>query len=83
MPVLSQERLRDAEEVKQARESIRKRGWSEGEVRWRSWLARRGHDVMVSDWNLHQYVDGECIPPSRDPFWLNANEKPLPDYEAG
>ena len=30
---------------------------------------------MVHDWNLYQYIDGECIPPSRDPFWLNANEK--------
>ena len=38
---------------------------------------------MVSDWNLYQYIDGECIPPSRDPFWINANEVPLPDYEAG
>ena len=38
---------------------------------------------MVHDWNLYQYIDGECIPPSRDPFWLNANEKPMPDYEAG
>lgn len=77
------EKMRDKEQLQQARESIRKRGWSDGEVKWRSWLARRGHDVMVHDWNLYQYIDGECIPPSRDPFWLNANEKPLPDYEAG
>ncbi|KAL1522865.1 hypothetical protein AB1Y20_017830 [Prymnesium parvum] len=77
------EKMREQEQLQQARESIRKRGWTDGEVKWRSWLARRGHDVMVHDWNLNQYIDGECIPPSRDPFWLNANEKPLPDYEAG
>ena len=39
--------------------------------------------MQVNQWNLHEYVDGECTPPSRDPFWLSANEKPLPDYEAG
>jgi len=77
------QKLKDEEQLREARESIRKRGWSENEVKWRSWLARRGRDVMVNDWNLSQYIDGECIPPSRDPFWLNANEKPLPDYEAG
>jgi len=77
------EKLRDEEQLREARESIRKRGWTENEVKWRSWLARRGHDVMVNDWNLYRHIDGECIPPSRDPFWLNANEKPLPDYEAG
>jgi len=38
---------------------------------------------MVNDWNLYRYIDGDCIPPSRDPFWLNSNEVPLPDYEAG
>ena len=77
------EKLTDEQQLAEARESIRKRGWSEGEVKWRAWLATRGHDVQVNDWNLHKYVDGECIPPSRDPFWLNANEKELPDYEAG
>ena len=77
------EKARDEQMLRDARESIRKRGWSEGEVKWRAWLATRGHDVQVNDWNLHKYVDGECIPPSRDPFWLNANEKELPDYEAG
>jgi hypothetical protein len=77
------EKLRDEEQLREARESIRKRGWTENEVKWRSWLARRGHDVMVNDWNLYRHIDGECTPPSRDPFWLNANEKPLPDYEAG
>ena len=77
------EKARDEQMLRDARESIRKRGWSEGEVKWRAWLATRGHDVQVNDWNLHKYVDGECIPPSRDPFWLNANEKKLPDYEAG
>ena len=77
------QKLADAEQLAEARESIRRRGWTEGEVKWRSWLARRGHDTMVNDWNLYQYVDGECIPPSRDPFWINANEVPLPDYEAG
>jgi len=74
---------KDAEQLAEARESIRKRGWTEGEVKWRSWLARRGHDTMVNDWNLYRHIDGECIPPSRDPFWINANEVPLPDYEAG
>lgn len=77
------QKLKDAEQLAESRESIRKRGWTEGEVKWRSWLARRGHDVQVNDWNLHKYIDGDCIPPSRDPFWLNANEVPLPDYEAG
>ena len=77
------EKARDEQMLRDARESIRKRGWSEGEVKWRAWLATRGHDVQVNDWNLHKYVDGECIPPSRDPFWLNANEKELLDYEAG
>ena len=38
---------------------------------------------MVNDWNLYKHIDGDCIPPSRDPFWINANEVPLPDYEAG
>ena len=43
--------------LRDARESIRKRGWSEGEVKWR--VAReRGHDVQVNDWTLHKYVDG-------------------------
>lgn len=46
------EKLRDKEQLQNARESIRKRGWSEGETKWRSWLARRGHDVQVNDWNL-------------------------------
>ena len=77
------QKLKDAEQLAEARESIRRRGWTEGEVKWRSWLARRGHDTMVNDWNLYRYIDGDCIPPSRDPFWLNANEVPLPDYEAG
>ena len=77
------QKLKDQEQLAEARESIRKRGWTEGEVKWRSWLARRGHDVMVNDWNLYKHIDGECIPPSRDPFWINANEVPLPDYEAG
>ena len=77
------QKLRDQEQLQEARESIRKRGWTEGEVKWRSWLARRGHDVMVNDWNLYKHIDGDCIPPSRDPFWINANEVPLPDYEAG
>jgi hypothetical protein len=77
------QKQKDAEQLAQARESIRKRGWTEGEVKWRSWLARRGHDVMVNDWNLYKHIDGECIPPSRDPFWINANEVPLPNYEAG
>ena len=77
------QKLKDFEQLADARESIRRRGWTEGEVKWRSWLARRGHDVQVNDWNLHKYIDGECIPPSRDPFWLNANEVPLPDYETG
>ena len=77
------EKARDEQMLRDARESIRKRGWTEGEVKWRSWLARRGHDTMVHDWNLYRYIDGDCIPPSRDPFWLNANEVPLPDYEAG
>ena len=77
------EKKRDEEQLREARESIRKRGWTENEVKWRSWLARRGHDVMVNDWNLYRHIDGECTPPSRDPFWLNANDKPLPDYEAG
>ena len=77
------QKLKDAEQLAEARDNIRKRGWTDGEVKWRSWLARRGHDTMVHDWNLYQYIDGECIPPSRDPFWINANEVPLPDYEAG
>ena len=77
------QKLRDQEQLQEARESIRKRGWTEGEVKWRSWLARRGHDTQVNDWNLYRYIDGDCIPPSRDPFWLNSNEVPLPDYEAG
>lgn len=77
------EKLRDEKQLQEARESIRKRGWTENEVKWRSWLARRGRDVMVNDWNLKDYIDGECTPPSRDPFWLNANEVELPDYEAG
>lgn len=77
------QKMMDAEQLAEARENIRKRGWTEGEVKWRSWLARRGHDVQVNDWNLYQYIDGDCIPPSRDPFWINANEVPLPDYEAG
>jgi hypothetical protein len=77
------QKQKDAEQLAEARDSIRRRGWTEGEVKWRSWLARRGHDTMVNDWNLYQYIDGECIPPSRDPFWLNSNEVPLPDYEAG
>jgi len=77
------QKLKDAEQLAEARDSIRRRGWTDGEVKWRSWLARRGHDAMVNDWNLYQYIDGECIPPSRDPFWINANEVPLPDYEAG
>jgi len=77
------EKLKNEEQMREARESIRKRGWTDNEVKWLSWLARRGHDVMVHDWNLSQYIDGECIPPSRDPFWLNSNEVDLPDYEAG
>ena len=77
------QKLRDQEQLEQARESIRKRGWTEGEVKWRSWLARRGHDTMVNDWNLYRYIEGDCIPPSRDPFWLNSNDVDLPDYEAG
>jgi len=77
------QKLKDQEQLAEARESIRKRGWTEGEVKWRSWLARRGHDTQVNDWNLYRYIDGDCIPPSRDPFWLNSNEVPLPDYEAG
>jgi len=77
------EKVRDEEQMREARESIRKRGWTENEVKWRSWLARRGHDVMVHDWNLKSYIDGECIPPSRDPFWLNSNENMMPDYDAG
>jgi len=77
------QKLKDAEQLAEARDNIRKRGWTDGEVKWRSWLARRGHDTMVNDWNLYQYIDGECIPPSRDPFWINANEVPLPDYEGG
>jgi hypothetical protein len=77
------QKLKDQEQLAEARESIRKRGWTEGEVKWRSWLARRGHDVMVNDWNLYKHIDGDCIPPSRDPFWINSNEVPLPDYEAG
>jgi len=77
------QKQKDAEQLAEARDSIRRRGWTEGEVKWRSWLARRGHDTMVQDWNLYQYIDGECIPPSRDPFWINSNEVPLPDYEAG
>jgi len=71
------EKLRDEEQLREARESIRKRGWTENEVKWRSWLARRGHDVMVNDWNLYRHIDGECTPPSRDPFWLNALDKVL------
>lgn len=77
------QKLRDQEQLEQARESIRKRGWTEGEVKWRSWLARRGHDTMVNDWNLYRYIEGDCIPPSKDPFWLNSNDVDLPDYEAG
>jgi len=77
------QKLKDQEQLAESRESIRKRGWTEGEVKWRSWLARRGRDTMVNDWNLYRYIDGDCIPPSRDPFWLNSNEVPLPDYEAG
>ena len=77
------EKLKDEAQLAEARESIRKRGWSEGEVKWRSWLATRGHDVQVNDWNLHRYVEGECIPPTRDPWFLNANDRPMPDYEAG
>ena len=77
------QKIKDQEQLAEARESIRKRGWTEGEVKWRSWLARRGQDVCVNDWNLYRYIDGDCIPPSRDPFWLNSNEVPLPDYEAG
>lgn len=77
------QKLKDEQQLAEARESIRKRGWSEGEVKWRSWLATRGHDVQVNDWNLHKYVEGECIPPSRDPWFLNANDKEMPDYEAG
>ena len=36
------QKLKDAEQLAEARESIRRRGWTEGEVKWRSWLARRG-----------------------------------------
>ena len=77
------EKLKDEQQLAEARESIRKRGWSEAEVKWRSWLATRGHDVQVNDWNLHKYVEGECTPPSRDPWFLNAHDRPVPDYEAG
>ena len=80
------QKQKDAEQLAEARDSIRRRGWTEGEVKWRSWLARRGHDTMVQDWNLYQYIDGECIPPSRDPFWINSNEVRLlraATFEAG
>ena len=33
------EKARDEQMLRDARESIRKRGWSEGEVKWRAWLA--------------------------------------------
>ena len=69
------EKLKDEQQLAEARESIRKRGWSEAEVKWRSWLATRGHDVQVNDWNLHKYVEGECTPPSRDPWFLNAHDR--------